>query len=70
MATSKVKTVLPRGPDFVAYVNDVIVKNRLKGFDADLNLPSRRTRAMMMVHETTPFLVQDTDDSPNYPFSR
>ena len=70
MSGSKPTVVVPRGPELLTYVNDLVVQNRLLNHDASIALPPLRTRALMLVHERDPLVVRDYPVRTPYAYSR
>lgn len=50
--------------------NDFILKNRRRGFDAELELPSLRERARLIVEENSVLPLVEDEDTPTVAFTR
>lgn len=50
--------------NMLTMVNDFILKNRRRGFSAELELPSLRERARLVVEENSVLPVVEDDDTP------
>jgi hypothetical protein len=56
--------------NMLTMVNDFILKNRRRGYEAQLELPSLRDRARLIVEENSVLPIVEEEDSPTVAFTR
>jgi hypothetical protein len=56
--------------NMLTMVNDFILKNRRRGYEAQLDLPSLRDRARLIVEENSVLPIVEEEDSPTIAFTR
>ena len=56
--------------NILTMANDFILKNRRRGFDATLELPSLRERAHLIVEENSVLPIEEEEDTPAIAFTR